>query len=254
MQSKAPRNFPMTKVPQKRSRIGQRRVADTAESNTETMRDTAYEDIKHRIITCEFKPGSYINEAAVAALIGVGRTPVHQALDRLRIEGMIEIIPRRGAIVRPLILREVLNLVEVRAVNESYCARLAAERASDADIKFLSEIVARARDAIAARDVHLMMTLDRDFHLGLAHAAGNDELIDLLKRLNERSLRFWFVSFTAEHHTDFQKQHEMILDAVRNRDAEMAKQVMQLHIDSFRQSVTRHLSFLDQPAISRDAS
>ena len=244
----------MTKPSQKQKRTHVRDAAVAAEATLETIRDAAYEDIKNRIITCEFKPGTYINEAAVASLIGVGRTPVHQALDRLRIEGMIEVIPRKGAIVRPLVLREVLHLVEVRAVNESYCTRLAAERASEADIKFLAEIIERARKAIATRDVRLMMTLDRDFHLGLAHAAGNNELTQLLKRLNERSLRFWFISFTAEHHSDFQKQHEMILDAVALHDADVAGRIMLEHIESFRQSVTRHLSFLDQPALNHNST
>jgi DNA-binding GntR family transcriptional regulator len=235
----------MTKNPtkQKRNPVRKSPSLQASEPAGDIMRDTAYEDIKHRIITCEFKPGTCLNEAAVATLIGVGRTPVHQALDRLRIEGMIEVIPRKGAIVRPLILREVLQMIEVRSINESYCAKLAAERANAADIRFLGDVVKQAREAIKARDVKLMMTLDRDFHLGLAQAAGNDELADLLRRLNERSLRFWFVSFTSEHHSDFQAQHESILEAVKAKDPAAAGKVMEEHIDAFRQSVTRHLSF-----------
>ncbi len=229
-------------------------AALAAEPSAESMRDTAYEDIKHRILTCEFKPGTCINEAAVSTLIGVGRTPVHQALDRLRIEGMIEVIPRKGAVVRPLVLHEVLQMVEVRLVNESYCAQLAAERAGAADIKSLQQIVGQAQQAIAARDVKLMMTLDRDFHSSLAKAAGNNELTDVLKRLNERSLRFWFISFTAEHHSEFQNQHEAILEAVQARDSAAAAAEMRKHIEAFRRSVSRYHSFLDQPSESVHAS
>ena len=64
----------------------------------QSLRDLAYESIKHRIITCEFKPGEYINEARVSAILGLGRTPVHQAIDRLMLDGMVEVIPRKGVI------------------------------------------------------------------------------------------------------------------------------------------------------------
>src|ERR1044071_5537673 len=72
-----------------------------------------------------------INEASVSALLGLGRTPVHQAIDRLMLEEMVEVIPRKGVIVKPVILQDVLQMVDVRMINESQCARLAAERADD---------------------------------------------------------------------------------------------------------------------------
>ena len=88
----------------------------------QSLRDAAYEAIKHRIMTCKFKPGECINEASVAELLGFGRTPVHQALDRLMLEDMVDVIPRKGVIVKPVILSDVLQMVDVRLVNESYCA------------------------------------------------------------------------------------------------------------------------------------
>ena len=98
---------------------------------TASLRDAAYEAIKHRIITCAFRPGEYINELQLSALLNIGRTPVHQALDRLMVEGMVEVIPRKGVIVKPVSLNEVLQIIEVRLINEPLGARLAAEHASD---------------------------------------------------------------------------------------------------------------------------
>src|SRR5262249_18572371 len=95
----------------------------------QSLRDVAYEAIKRRIMTCSFQPGESINEIQVASLIGVGRTPVHQALDRLMFEDMVEVIPRKGVIVKPVSLHDVMQMVEVRLINETYCARLAAQRA-----------------------------------------------------------------------------------------------------------------------------
>jgi DNA-binding GntR family transcriptional regulator len=208
----------------------------------QSLRDAAYEAIKHRIITCKFKPGECLNEASVAALLGFGRTPVHQALDRLMLEEMVDVIPRKGVIVKPVILNDILQMVDVRLVNEAYCAQLAAERADDADIKALEAVVGRARKAISDRNIQMMMLLDRDFHLALGHATKNNELAELIRKLNERSLRFWYISFTTpDHHNSFQEQHEAILTAVRNHDANRAAVAMRAHVEAFRKSVARQL-------------
>jgi DNA-binding GntR family transcriptional regulator len=208
----------------------------------QSLRDAAYEAIKHQIITCKFKPGECINEASVAALLGFGRTPVHQALDRLMLEEMVDVIPRKGVIVKPVILTDVLQMIDVRLVNETYCAQLAAERADDADIKALEAVVGQARKAISERNIQMMMMLDRDFHLALGHATKNNELAELIRKLNERSLRFWYISFTTpDHHNKFQEQHEAILAAVRNHDANRAVITMRAHVEAFRKSVARQL-------------
>ena len=208
----------------------------------QSLRDAAYEAIKHRIITCKFKPGECINEAGVSALLGYGRTPVHQALDRLMLEEMVDVIPRKGVIVKPVVLHDVLQLIDVRMINETQCARLAAVRAENVHIDGLADIIKRARQAIADRSVHSMMTLGREFHLLMARATKNAELAEVLRKLHERSLRFWFISFTTpDHHNSFQEQHEAIFEAIRTHEADQAERAMRAHIETFRRSVTRQL-------------
>ncbi len=217
-------------------------LAPRGRQSRQSLRDAAYEAIKHQIITCKFKPGECINEASVAKLLGFGRTPVHQALDRLMLEEMVDVIPRKGVIVKPVILSDVLQMVDVRLVNETYCAQLAAERADDADIKALEAVVGRARKAILDRNIQAMMMLDRDFHLALGRATKNTELAELIRKLNERSLRFWYIAFTTpDHHNSFQEQHEAILTAVRSHDASRAALAMRAHVEAFRKSVARQL-------------
>ena len=207
-----------------------------------SLRDQAYEAIKDRIITCQFRPGECINEASVSSLLGFGRTPVHQAIDRLMLEEMVDVIPRKGVIVKPVILQDVMQMIEVRLVNETQCARLAAERAEDGHITDMSAALAKATRAIDEQDIHTLMTLDREFHLLLANASKNFELAEILRRLNERSLRFWFISFTTpDHHRSFQRQHEAVLEAVRKHDADDAESAMRVHIEAFRKSVARQL-------------
>jgi DNA-binding GntR family transcriptional regulator len=218
------------------------RLPSRCATSRQSLRDAAYEDIKHRIITCKFKPGECINESVVSALTGFGRTPVHQALDRLMLEEMVEVIPRKGVIVKPIVLQDVMQMIDVRMVNEAHCARLAAARADDAHVKQLAAVIGCARKAISARDIQAMMMLDRDFHLLLASATMNSELAEVLRKLNERSLRFWFISFTTpDHHSSFQEQHEEIFKMVSDHNADGAERAMRAHIEAFRRSVARHL-------------
>jgi DNA-binding GntR family transcriptional regulator len=217
-------------------------VVPRRRSPRQSLRDAAYEAIKHRIITCKYKPGECINEASVSALLGLGRTPVHQALDRLMLEEMVQVIPRKGVIVKPVILHDVMQMIDVRLINEIQCARLAAERADDTHIEKMVAVIDKAQQAIAGRDIHAMMLLDREFHLLLANAGKNLELAEIVRKLNERSLRFWFISFTTpDHHHNFQEQHKAIFSAIRTHDADGAEGAMRAHIEAFRRSVARQL-------------
>jgi DNA-binding GntR family transcriptional regulator len=207
-----------------------------------SLRDTAYDAIKYRIITCAFRPGEYINELQLSALLEIGRTPVHQALDRLMIEGMVEVIPRKGVIVKPVSLNEVLQIIEVRLINEPFGARLAAEQANDTDLAELAEVLERAGHWAALRNVEKMMLLDREFHLLIARASKNDVLTELLRNLHERSLRFWFISLNAPAQYDaVQKEHAAIWDAIRQRKPDKAELAMRRHIQSFRTNVSQFL-------------
>jgi DNA-binding GntR family transcriptional regulator len=234
----------MGSLQQKNADMRQRRSARNALHLRpyRSLRDQAYDAIKDRIITCEFKPGECINEASVSALLGLGRTPVHQAIDRLMLEEMVQVIPRKGVIVKPIILQDIMQMIDIRMINETHCARLAAVRAEDRHIQSLTNVLDRARSAIGERDIRELMMLDREFHQLLGSASRNHELAEVLRKLNERSLRFWFISFTTpDHHHSFQRQHEAVFDAIRRQDADAAEGAMREHIEAFRKSVARHL-------------
>lgn len=207
-----------------------------------SLRDAAYDAIKHRIITCVFKPGDYLNEAYVSAAIGIGRTPVHQAIDRLTQDGLLEVIPRKGIIVRAVSLAEAMQITEIRLLNEPYCARLAAERADNIDLATMRDLLNRADAWTAVRNIEQMMLLDREFHIAIAKAARNTVLASILQNLHERSLRFWFISLTApEHHREVQNEHQAIFAAIEQRDVDAAAKAMADHIESFRRTISRYL-------------
>jgi DNA-binding GntR family transcriptional regulator len=99
-----------------------------------SLRDRAYLEIKRRINRLEYRPGAYLNEAQISRQLKVGRTPAHQALDRLMLEGLIQVIPRKGVVVQSISLDEVIHILELRLVNEPYCVGLAVERATPQEI------------------------------------------------------------------------------------------------------------------------
>jgi GntR family transcriptional regulator, rspAB operon transcriptional repressor len=208
----------------------------------QSLRETAYETIKHRIITCVLKPGEYINEAYISNMLGIGRTPVHQAFDRLMLEGMVGVIPRKGVIVKPVSLDEIMQIVEVRLLNETYCVRLAAERAEKDEIHRMSNVLSRAADFMNERDAEQLMLHDREFHGLLARASKNAVLGEFLSKLHDRSLRFWFISLnTPGHHKSVQEQHEAILNAIKRHEPDSAVDAMRTHIESFRANIVRSL-------------
>lgn len=219
-----------------RNRVRARPVGGTS------LRDQAYEEIKRRIITLTFRPGEYLNEASIAELLNVGRTPVHQAIDRLRLESMVEVIPRKGVIVKPISLNEVSEMTEVRMVNEPYSTGLAATRISEAALQRLDEICTLSDALAKARDLEGLMEQDRTFHAEIAKAAGNAILADILLRIHERSLRFWFISLSDSYHLrEVQDQHRQIVEALRARDPEQASARMRDHIESFRKHILEAL-------------
>jgi len=209
----------------------------------ESLKDQAYEAIKYRIITCAFKPGQELSESAVAGLLKIGRTPaVHQAFDRLNTEGLVDVQPRKGVVVRPINLDEVIEIIEIRLLNETFAVRLAAERASSAEIMAIRDVLAKAGAAVAAGKVETMMLLDREFHRLIARAAHNTVLAEILLKLHERSLRLWFISLAApDHQGSVNDQHHRIFQAISHRDVEAAENAMRAHIDSFRRNVLRNL-------------
>lgn len=211
------------------------RAPDTA------LHAQAYEKIKHEIITLRFRPGEYLNEAQVSKLLRIGRTPVHQALNRLMLEGMVEVIPRKGVIVKAVSLNDVLEMIDVRIINETYCARLAVARADQSDIAELTGILDESEKMVTTSDTVRQMMLDRDFHSTLARAAKNAVLAECIRTLHDRSLRFWFISLRdPAHHVAVKEEHRAILDAIKAHDPDAAADAVRNHIESFRTNVMRH--------------
>jgi DNA-binding GntR family transcriptional regulator len=227
-----------------RSGASQRRNAarhatiDPNGSMQQSLMHQAYDALKLAIITLEYRPGAVLVESRIREKISYGRTPVHEAVARLALEGMLDIMPRKGIVVRPLSLDEALSNIEARLIVEPACARLAAERATADDVAEITRILARAKPMLARRDVQGLMLNDRAYHNAIARAARNPTLETILERLHERSLRFWFISLSDTHHlTQVDREHREILDGLTRHDGEAAESAVRAHIESFRDTI-----------------
>ena len=167
----------------------------------------------------------------------IGRTPVHQALDRLMLEGLVQVIPRKGVVVQSISLDQVLHILEARLVNEPHCIGLAVERATSKDIARMQELLATAGPLIRARDRDKLMNLDRAFHRLISDAAHNSILADILTMLHERSLRFWFIAFGDDLQLRrVDDEHHAILSAIKQGNRAEAEAAMRTHIEFSRRS------------------
>jgi GntR family transcriptional regulator, rspAB operon transcriptional repressor len=205
-----------------------------------SLREQAYREIKRRINRLDYRPGVYLNEAQVSRQLKIGRTPVHQALGRLMLEGLVQVIPRKGVLVQTVSLDQVLQILEARLINEPYCAGLAAERATSQDIARMQALLASAGPLIRARDRERLMNLDRAFHRLIADTARNSVVADILTMAHERSLRFWFIAFADDLQLRrIDDEHRAVLAAIKRRDRGEAEAAMRAHIESSRSHIMR---------------
>lgn len=200
----------------------------------------AYEEIKEKIIKVYFLPGQYLNESAICDLLGLGRTPVHQALQRLEIDGMVEIMPRKGVIVLPDSIAEIIKILDSRMAVEPELARHAAERATPETAAELQALASVQKTDSDISDIDAFTHSDRAFHRKLAEMSGNQVLSDFARNLHERSWRYWYLhlwqtlDIGANNH-----QHTAIADAVSTGNGEAAAEAMRAHISSLKQRLSQ---------------
>jgi GntR family transcriptional regulator, rspAB operon transcriptional repressor len=197
--------------------------------------ERAYQEIKEKIITLYFLPGQYLNEAAISSLLDVGRTPVHQALQRLELEGLVEIMPRKGVVVLPDSISEIIKILDSRAAVEAELAKAAAERVSAEDGKALLALASATRHTKSGPGMDDFIAGDRAFHRKLAECSGNTVLSDFAQQLHERSIRYWYLHLWQTMDVPATtRQHAAIADAIARHDGERAAAAMREHIESLK--------------------
>jgi DNA-binding GntR family transcriptional regulator len=158
----------------------------------ETLTEQAYRQLEEEIVTLRLKPGEFLSEYALASSLGIGRTPIREALQRLAREGLVTILPRKGILVSETDPRKQLLVLEVRRELERLLSRSGAQRASEAQRQRLREIADGMDRAAKTNDDMVFMRLDRELNLLISAAAHNDYATRAMRSLHGHSRRFWY--------------------------------------------------------------
>jgi len=201
------------------------------------LSEKAYHLIKEKIITLELEPLSVIDEQALKEDLGLGRTPIREALHRLAAERLVIIAPRRGMFVADISITDLAKIFEMRMVLEGFCARLAAERITPGQVAQMEATLA-ALDEIPYGDADALMEIDERFHKMLYQAADNAFLANTLNRLHALSMRLWHL--VLDRLADVQgaiEQHREITIALKAGDGEKAQNLLHQHITEFQRAI-----------------
>jgi len=214
------------------------RSVDAQAARPKPMTVRAYEDIKSRILSMELRPGQFLNEATLCEMVGLGRMPVHQAIHRLQAERLIEVIPRKGLLVRSDTLNDVIEMLEARMAIEPNVAALAAERMPRERLGALRALLDDSQQLVASNERAAFRLVDRAFHGVIGDGAGNRILAETMRPLHERSDLIWYLRIMPHETLEItQHEHEAILKAIVRRDAQAARDAMQAHLMSLHKRV-----------------
>lgn len=193
--------------------------------------------IKQKVITLELPPSAVIDEQVLMRELNLGRTPIREALQRLDMEGLVNIVPRRGTFVNDISITDLQKIFELRIVLEGFCARLAARRITEDQIDRMESIL-RDLEEVQDGDHRALMLIDKGFHSLLYASAGNEFMAETLDRLYDLSLRLWHLVLTRLDDVRLAvEQHRSVLNALKEGDEAEAEALIQAHIVDFQRSI-----------------
>lgn len=210
-------------------------------ASARSQSERAYLLIRDQIVTLKLAPGSVIEESRLREELGLGRTPIREALQRLAHENLVSFVPHRGTFVCDINLTDLHRLTEVRMQLEGYAARLAAERASAGE-RASMEAMLDDLAGIDEADVHQLMRLDQQIHRLVHQATRNPFLQDMLEESFNLSLRIWFLGLDRGVRLKAAvEEHRRLLEAIVSRDGDRAEAVMRQHVIGFEQAIRKVL-------------
>ncbi len=199
------------------------------------LREVVFESLRHAIFRGDLKPGERLMEIQLADQLGVSRTPVREAIHMLEKEGLVTVIPRRGAEVAKMTLKDMEDVLEIREALDELAVSLACERISGEQLADLSEAAQQFAESIQGDDVRSIASADVRFHDVIYEATDNPKLVSLLNNLREQIYRYR-VEYIKERENCpmLVEEHGEILNALRNHDRKAAVSAMHIHV--FRQA------------------
>ena len=203
----------------------------------QSLADQAYYAIREWIVTLDLAPGSVVNERELMGRLGLGRTPVREALRDLAREQLVEVFPRRGMFVSGVDVGDIAGLSEVRLVLETEAARLGAERRNETDLEETAVLLEELSRASGEHGERRLIELDERTHRHVARCAHNPFLEATLEQYYVLALRIWFLALERVALDAAIAEHHAILEAIRDGDTDRAAEVMRAHVVSFERAI-----------------
>jgi DNA-binding GntR family transcriptional regulator len=216
------------------TRIQKRTRGSRAQPARELLADRAYAELRDRLVTLRIAPGEPIDEDLLGRELGIGRTPVREAIKRLALENLVTVYPRRGTFASEINITDLAYVSDVRVQLEGLAAERAAQHATPAQRAEAEQLIAELHRSRGSDDTAALMELDTRVHRFVYQAAGNPFLEETLGRYFNLSLRIWYVVLDRLPHL-FARVHEHgeLLRAIVAADSERARAVVGEHISTF---------------------
>lgn len=209
------------------------------------LREVIFNSLREAIIVGELKPGERLTEVQLAEKMGVSRTPVREAIRKLELEGLVDMIPRKGAHVADLSPKDIMDVLEVRASLDGLAAALSATRITDAELKELNNICMQFISCMEKENLQGAIKKDIEFHEVIYRSSRNEKLIQMDSNLREQIHRFRVIYLKDNSSPkELINEHADIFEAIKNRDAESARQLAERHIRNQEEKIVKSINNL----------
>lgn len=206
------------------------------------LRDVVFKTLRQAILTGELKPGERLMEIHLAQKLGVSRTPIREAIRKLELEGLVTMIPRRGAEVAQLTEKSLQDVMEVRRALDVLSAELACDRISEDEKKALLLACQEFEKAVSAENFKKIAEKDVALHNIIVKASRNQRLQLLVNQLAEQMYRYRFEYIKdISQHKLLLEEHKAIYEAIASGNREEAARTAKLHIDNQEKAVMRQI-------------
>lgn len=203
------------------------------------LRDVVFNTLRQAILRGELKPGERLMEIQLANKLGVSRTPIREAIRKLELEGLVLMIPRKGAEVADITEKSLRDVLEVRKALEELSVQLACEKITPEEIGELEKAAEEFKRILKSDDITEVAEADVRFHDVIYMATDNQKLISLLNKLREQMYRYRVEYLkNPEVHEKLIREHEEIIEHIKNREKEAASEIVCKHIDNQVAAVT----------------
>ena len=207
-----------------------------------SLRGRVFQKIRDDILSGKYKEHEELKEVAIGEELGVSRTPVREAFRQLELEGLIQIIPNKGAYVTGITVKDVKDIYMIRSRLEGLCARWATEKITIEQLEEMEENVYLAEFHASKGHMDQMAELDNRFHEILYEASDSKMLEHLLKDYHNYVLRVRRKTLSTGRGSVSNNEHRMILDAIKNKNADLAEELAHQHmINAFENMVKNGL-------------